>query len=365
MTAYKDEVRGTWYVSFHYYDWTGKNKRKMKRGFKTRKEALEWEHNFKVKEADGIDMTFGEFFELYTSDMKPKLKLNAWRTKETIVNGKILPYFKDKKIQDIRAADIIKWQNEISVIKTPSGKPLKPTYLKTIQAELSAIFNHAVRFYSLKENPVFRAGKIGKGKADEMLFWTQEEYMKFIEKMKDKPISYYGFQILYWCGLRVGELLALTAKDIDMGNKVIHVTKSFQRIDGKDIITDPKTQKGIRDVAMPDFLVKELETYLGRLYGFYETDRIFPVVRSYYNKEMERGARLAGVKKIRVHDLRHSNVSLLISLGFPAVSIANRVGHESATITYRYAHMFPSEQTKMAEKLNQSFNNAVAEKEED
>ena len=80
---------------------------------------------------------------------------------------------------------------------------------------------------------------------------------------------------------------------------------------------------------------------------------------------MERGARLAGVKKIRVHDLRHSNVSLLISLGFPAVSIANRVGHESATITYRYAHMFPSEQTKMAEKLNQSFNNAVAEKEED
>lgn len=364
MTAYKDEVRGTWYVSFHYYDWTSKNKRKMKRGFKTRKEALEWERNFKVKEADGIDMTFGEFFEVYTADMKPKLKLNAWRTKETIVNGKILPYFKDKKIQDIGAADIIKWQNKISSMKGPMGKKLKPTYLKTIQAELSAIFNHAVRFYSLKENPVFRAGKIGKGKADEMLFWTQEEYMKFIEKMKDKPISYYGFQILYWCGLRVGELLALTAKDIDIGNKVIHVTKSFQRIDGKDIITDPKTQKGIRDVAMPDFLVKELETYLGRLYGFYETDRIFPVVRSYYNKEMERGARLAGVKKIRVHDLRHSNVSLLISLGFPAVSIANRVGHESATITYRYAHMFPSEQTKMAEKLNQSFNNAVAEKED-
>lgn len=216
MAAYKDEQRGTWYVSFHYTDWTGKNKRKLKRGFKTRKEALEWERSFKVKEAEGIDMTFGEFYELYEEDMKPKVKLNAWKTKETIVKRKILPFFEDKNIRDIKPADIIKWQNSISKMKSPSGENLKPTYLKTIQGVLSAIFNHAVRFYSLKENPVVKAGTIGKGKADEMLFWTQEEYLKFSEQVKDKPISYYGFQILYWCGLRVGELLALTAKDIDL-----------------------------------------------------------------------------------------------------------------------------------------------------
>lgn len=101
-----------------------------------------------------------------------------------------------------------------------------------------------------------------------MQFWTKEEYLKFIEQIKDKSVSYYAFQILYWCGLRSGELLALTSSDIDMEDKVIHITKSYQRIDGEDIITDPKTSKSKRDVVMPDFLAEELKEYLNSLYGF-------------------------------------------------------------------------------------------------
>ena len=112
MAAYKDEKRGTWYVSFHYYDWTGKNCRKVKRGFKTKREATEWERHFRMKEAADLDMTFGEFVEAYTRDMKPKLKRNTWLTKEHILRTKLLPYFKDKKMRDIRATDIIQWQNE-------------------------------------------------------------------------------------------------------------------------------------------------------------------------------------------------------------------------------------------------------------
>ncbi|WMC94014.1 Arm DNA-binding domain-containing protein [Kineothrix sp. MB12-C1] len=101
MAAYKDEERGTWYVSFHYYDWTGKNKRKLKRGFKTRREALEWEQHFRMKEEANLEMTFDDFVEAYTRDMKPKLKENTWNTKEAVINSKILPYFKDKKMKDI------------------------------------------------------------------------------------------------------------------------------------------------------------------------------------------------------------------------------------------------------------------------
>lgn len=205
MAAYKDEKRGTWYVSFHYYDWTGKNCRKVKRGFKTKREATEWEHHFRMKEASDLDMTFGEFVEAYTRDMKPKLKHNTWLTKEHILRTKLLPYFKDKKMRDIRATDIIQWQNEQISYRDAKGKPYAPTYLKTLQSELSALFNHAVRFYELKSNPVVKAGPLGKGKAEEMLFWTKEEYLKFIEAVKDKPYSYHAFQILYWCGLRVGD----------------------------------------------------------------------------------------------------------------------------------------------------------------
>lgn len=197
MAAYKDEKRGTWYVSFHYYDWTGKNCRKVKRGFKTKREAIEWEHHFRMKEASDLDMTFGEFVEAYTRDMKPKLKHNTWLTKEHILRTKLLPYFKDKKMRDIRATDIIQWQNEQISYRDAKGKPYAPTYLKTLQSELSALFNHAVRFYELKSNPVVKAGPLGKGKAEEMLFWTKEEYLKFIEAVKDKPYSYHAC-ILYF-----------------------------------------------------------------------------------------------------------------------------------------------------------------------
>lgn len=205
MAAYKDEQRGTWYVSFHYYDWTGKNCRKVKRGFKTKREATEWERHFRMKEAADLDMTFEEFVQAYTRDMKPKLKHNTWLTKEHILRTKLLPYFKDKKMRDIRPKDIIQWQNEQISYRDEKGKPYAPTYLKTLQSELSALFNHAVRFYELKSNPVVKAGPLGKGKAEEMLFWTKEEYLKFIEAVKDKPYSYHAFQILYWCGLRVGD----------------------------------------------------------------------------------------------------------------------------------------------------------------
>ena len=301
MAAYKDEARGTWYVSFHYNDWTGKNKRKLKRGFRTRKEALEYEQKFLLQQATNLDMRFEDFYKLYEEDLKPKLKLNTWRTKDVIFQKKLIPYFKDKKMNEISPADIIKWQNEMIKKRQADGKPYKPTYLKTMQSELSAIFNHAVRFYNLRENPVKKAGTIGKGKADEMDFWTKEEYLKFIECVKDKPISYYAFQILYWCGIREGELLALTPADIDFENKKLHITKS------------------------------------------------------YLHHEMSRGAKAAGVKRIRIHDLRHSHISLLIRLGFSAVAIGNRVGHESQTITFHYAHMFPTEQIEMADKLNEEF----------
>lgn len=211
-------------------------------------------------------MGFEDFYKLYEEDLKPKLKLNTWRTKDVIFQKKLIPYFKDKKMNEISPADIIKWQNEMIKKRQADGKPYKPTYLKTMQSELSAIFNHAVRFYNLRENPVKKAGTIGKGKADEMDFWTKEEYLKFIECVKDKPISYYAFQILYWCGIREGELLALTPAAIDFENKKLHITKSYQYINGEDIITDPKTEKSSSDNIRLIYGITDLFQDVKRVY---------------------------------------------------------------------------------------------------
>ena len=139
-----------------------------------------------------------------------------------------------------------------------------------------------------------------------MLFWTKEEYLKFAEVMMDKPLSYYAFEILYWCGIREGELLALTPADFDLDKGLLSITKSYQRLNGKDVITDPKTPKSVRVVQMPDFLTEEIRDYLKSLYKVKTTDRIFEVTKYYLHHEMDRGAKEAGVKRIRIHDLRHS-----------------------------------------------------------
>ena len=128
--------------------------------------------------------------------------------------------------------------------------------------------------------------------------------------------------------------------------------KGFQRIKGQDVITDPKTAKSNRVIQMPAFLCEEMEDYIRSLYAVEPTDRIFAVTKSYLHREMDRGAKEAGVKRIRIHDLRHSHISLLIDMGFTALAIADRVGHESIDITYRYAHLFPTRQAEMADKLN-------------
>ena len=154
-------------------------------------------------------------------------------------------------------------------------------------------------------------------------------------------------------GVRMGELLALTPADFDFQACTIRINKSYQRLEGKDIITDPKTVKSNRMITMPEFLSEELESYIGMLYGLNENDRIFQISKSYLHHEMDRGVKLSGVKRIRIHDLRHSHVSLLINMGYSVVAIGERVGHESVEITYRYAHLFPTIQTEMAENLNQ------------
>ena len=193
---------------------------------------------------------------------------------------------------------------------------------------------------------------MGKAKNKEKEFWTKDEYLKFIDEMLDKPISFYAFEMLYWTGIRLGELLALTSSDFDFERKTVTINKSYQRIGKKDIITSPKTEKSNRVIKMPQFLADEMQDYLKQLYGIKPNDRMFTVTKSYLHREMDRGAKEAGVKRIRIHDIRHSAVSLLIDMGFSATAIADRVGHESIDITYNYAHLFPSKQAEMAEKLN-------------
>ena len=214
MGAYKDK-NGTWYAQFRFTNWKGEPDRKTKRGFATKREALDWERDFLTQSSGNLEMTFEAFYELYKKNMKERIKLSTWNMKESVIEGKILPYFKRKRMCDIKPRDVVEWQNTLIKTGNENGEPYSPVYLKTIHNQLSAIFNHAVKFYDLPSNPARKAGNMGKEKSREMLFWTQSEYKAFSEAIMDKPISFYAFEVLYWGGLRLGEMLALTKKDID------------------------------------------------------------------------------------------------------------------------------------------------------
>ena len=302
--------------------------------------------------SSSLDMTFQSFVERYREDKAGRIKENTWEMKNHIIETKLLPYFGKLKISSITPQQIITWQNELLNYKDDKGKAYSPVYLKTVHNQLSAIFNHAVRYYNLRENPCTKAGSMGKKKNREMLFWTKEEYLKFADAMMDNSMSFYAFEMLYWCGIREGELLALTTADFDFEKCTVTINKSYQQLNGQDLITTPKTEKSNRVITMPQFLAEEIQDYLKMLYGIGADDRMFTVTKSYLHREMDRGAKEAGVPRIRIHDIRHSAVSLLIDMGFSATAIADRVGHESIDITYNYAHLFPSKQTEMADKLD-------------
>lgn len=348
MPAYKDEKTGKWFAKFYYTNWQGIRKQKWKRGFATKKEALGFERDFLEKQSANPDMTFQNLYEIYMEDMAARLKQSTLLTKKTVLQTHILPFFGSKPVNEIKASDVRRWQARL--MSSPNN--YSQTYLKKINTELNSIINYAKRFYDLNTNPCGKAGTIGKAKAEEMDYWTYDEYIAFRAGVKDKPLSYICFEVLYWTGMREGELLALSPADIDLDNKLISINKTYQRIGGKDVFTSPKTRKSKRKIPIPDFLCQELSDYIQSRYMLDTDERLFPVTKSYLSHEMIRGCKNTGVKKIRIHDIRHSHASLLINQGCDALMLADRLGHEKVSTTLNtYSHLFPHKQQELVHSL--------------
>lgn len=354
VSVYKDQQRNTWYCKVRYKDWMGDTKMTTKRGFRTKKDAEQWEREFLVLKAGEPEMSFRQFVGEYKDDRAPRLRLSTQAMKDYIIDTKLLPYFGEKKMNEISPRDVLKWQNVLlSHRDEESGKPYSPVYLKTLHNQLSAIFNHACRFYELKKNPARTAGNMGADHGREMEIWTPEEYLCFSEGLMDTPVAYYCFEVLYWCGIREGELLALTQNDFDFRKRELSITKTYHRQNHEDVITAPKTPKGKRVISMPEFLCEELQDYFRLCCTQAHDERAFPVSKNFLQRKMQSVSERQGVRRIRIHDIRHSHVSLLINMGFDAVAIAERLGHESIDITFRYAHLFPEVQGEMAKRLDQ------------
>lgn len=348
MPVYKDEKRNTWYCKCNYRDWLGESKSKMKRGFVTKKEALEWEREFLQRQSASMDMKLSSFVDVYFDDKAPRLKERSIMTKRTLIETKILPYFGDKQMNEITAVDIIKWQNALL------NQEYKPTYLRMIQNQLTALFNHAERFYDLKDNPCKKVDKMGRANAKELNFWTKDEFEVFIQCFTEEEEMYrIIFLMLFWLGCRVGELLALTSEDIDFEKGTVSISKTYFRRNKTDYITAPKTESSNRKITIPQFLQDEIKQFLDRQYELMPEERIFPITDRAIQKKMKQKTEQARLKPIRVHDLRHSHIALLIEKGMQPLVIAQRVGHDSVNTTMNiYGHLYPNKQKQVADLLN-------------
>ncbi|MGI6203391.1 MAG: tyrosine-type recombinase/integrase [Eubacteriales bacterium] len=363
MGQYKYETKkGTrWTAKFRYTDSaSGERKVMYKRGFLTKRDAHEFENQFRFDledydpaKADLDKKTFGDVYKEYMASFKLEdMKQNSLRTKETVFVHHIFPYFMDVPIRSITSESIHAWQQKIKGSKKDNGDPYSPDYLRTIQTQFNSIINYANSKGYLKANPLADIKNMGiKGKR--IVYWSVEEYEQFAKYARSFPNLYCCYEILYWCGLREGEMLALTVDDVDFKNRTIRVNKTYTTIAKQEYITAPKTPSSNRLVSMPEFLCAELKEYISRTYDPQPGKRLFRISKSSLTKTFDDCAKRAGLNHIPIHGLRHSHVSLLISRKYDIFEISKRIGHKSIKTTQDiYGHLFMDSQKAMAEDLD-------------
>jgi len=306
MPAYYDEKTKSWFCKFYYTDYTGTRKQKLKRGFKLQREAKEWERDFLQSQSTQPDMLFSTLCELYLEDKQQHTKRITYETKKNRIQKWLLPTFQEQTIDSITPADIRKWQGDLKQSLNANKQPLSPGYMQNLVMELSSVFNFAVRFYGLSVNPCRTAGNTIGHKQKSLNFWTKEEFDKFIDTFDSSDPYQIAFLTLYYCGLRIGELEALTMADVNTAAGMIAINKTYHLINGEGITTTPKTPKANRTIMLPDFLTECLRRHKGRFYQPEPSTRLFTASHSSYARVLETHTRTAGVKRIRLHDLRHT-----------------------------------------------------------
>ena len=349
MPSYKNEKNKTWYCKFYYEDFFGERRPKLKRGFEKKKDADAWERDFLENHATTPDVTFDALANKYLEDRKANCSYETHRAREHDVRLYYNPYFSGKKVRDITPLMVREWQNTLKKKKNKYGRPYAATTLKSIHVGLSAIFNFGVRFYNTP-NPAAKAGSMGSSKTSEMEIYTLSEFNTL---MNGASIKYpYGivFDALYWSGVRIGELLAMDISDAIFDKNALKVSKTLIGSTGR-IQDHPKNDRGFRTILMPQKVMMDIYSYVDRMYD--KTGRLFPFSHNTIRSHLYKASDDVGLHRIKVHELRHSQASLMIDLGYSVFAVAKRLGDTPEMILKTYGHMYKNKEQKLIQEYNQ------------
>lgn len=353
MPAYKDEERGTWYAKFYYTDYYGNKQQKKKRGFKTKREAKAYEDNFLANEAKAPSTLFSDLLDKYYIYIQTRIEPTTLETKQGIMNNHIIPVFKDIPINKITPEMVLVWQDELRLKPGTNNRPLKASTVNIITGQFSAVMNYAVKYYHLPSNPFLHVEK-DKVEKEEMNFWEINQFNNALRFCKSQDIEMILLlKMLFFGGFRIGELQAITPADLLDNEMSVNINKTYKTVKRKWVKGPPKSENSYRRVPLPEFLWKELKTFVGHCYGMGMNDDIFNLKRSTIQYRLDIISEKSGQVRLRIHDLRHSHVAYLISLGFTFYEIADRIGDTVAVVEQTYAHLYPNKRIDVAKRIHE------------
>lgn len=346
MPSYKDKNNGKWFCKFYYTNWNGEKKQKKKSGFNLKKEADQWERTFLEKYKAQPHITIETMWGHYLESIQGDKKILTLRNKKTVYNSKIKPWFKNLYVDEITPFQIKKWQLWLQ------KQNISNSTINAYKMILSSLFTFAVKYFGLSKNPCSAVSNL-KVIKKEMDYWTLEEFNEYMNNVQTNDTLKLMVYILFWTGMRIGELLALQIKDINFKDNTITISKNAVYMSSENIIIQDTTKNYIkRDINIHNALKKRLNKHIDGLYGAKEDTLLFPMSNYHYVKRHFRNSfKKVNVKKIRIHDLRHSHISLLINLGYPINGIARRVGDTPETIISTYAHIYKKTTLEFINKL--------------
>lgn len=354
MPAYFDKQKRTWYVQFRYKDYSGRTRSTTKRGFPRKKDALEYEKNYKTMQQGALNFPFNMLIDRYLEHQKNVVRPETYTNACYVIDTYIRPFFGTLPVSDITTSKILDWRD-----KDIMHRGFAPTTLKSLQARLSSIFNYARRYYRLAMNPAVQAGSMGSlRRKNEYRIWTRKEletFCTYIEQHSRQPQRALVYRVLFYSGMRPAEALALHDTDIDFKRQQLSITKSFHEQKGREYYTEPKNTYSRRKIAMPKFIMDELQDFVAQRKKLGYTGRLFPVNTCTLNSQIRYISTKLKLPRIRLYDLRHSHASSLIAMHLDINLIAKRMGHSSPETTLRiYSHLYNKQDNDIADFLDKN-----------
>src|SRR5690625_105793 len=358
MAIYKDEKRGTYYVSVYIVLNNGDRKRVLRRGFKTQREAKDAEadiiFNAKIDNPDNplFDDLLVEYMKWYEKRRKESTVYNLKGT----IRRYIQPFFEGKHVQDIKKRDIMKFHNFLL-------EKLSVVPAKSVHKNLSAILNYAIQMEYLNINVAREVGNVDAKEDNSINFWTLEEFKRFLKVVNN--VRYYTlFMVLFYSGARIGEILALTWNDIDFKNNLIDINKRYYRTK----INTPKSDSSIRKIKLPNHTINLLrqlklkEKYkkddyfiFGEFYKPINQSTVTHQFHKYLNMFIDEKGKQT-LKRIRIHNFRHSHASYLVNKGYDIQIISSRLRHNKISTTYDIdSHLYTNKEDEAVKNMESDF----------